>query len=80
VVTSGGSDPEVVVNYLNSVMTKLRYLEAGQHFCGAAQISDPDEKARLIAEARDLVHAWYPLSKVSNGSRSRKKSLVSHLK
>ena len=54
VVTSGGSDPEVVVNYLNSVMTNYGIWKLGSISAVRAQINDLDEKARLIAEARDL--------------------------
>jgi len=51
VVTSGGSDPEVVVNYLNSVMTNYGIWKLGSVSAVRAQLDDPDEKAKLIESA-----------------------------
>ena len=54
VVTSGGSDPEVVVNYLNTVMTMQGLWMVGDISAVRAQFQDDDEKARLMQTAADL--------------------------
>jgi len=54
VVTSGGSDPEVVVNYLNEIITIQGFWKVGSVCAVRAQLSDPEEKARLMKEAAAL--------------------------
>jgi len=54
VVTSGGSDPEVVVNYLQSVITILGFWKVGSLSAVRAQFNDPEEKTRLMQEAAAL--------------------------
>jgi len=54
VVTSGGSDPEVVVNYLQSVITHLGFWKVGSLCAVRAQFGDPEEKAQLMKDAVTL--------------------------
>ena len=54
VVTSGGSDPEVVVNYLNTVLTMQGLWKTGDVSAVRAQFNDPDEKLTILQSAADL--------------------------
>jgi multimeric flavodoxin WrbA len=54
VVTSGGSDPEVVVQYLNTVMTMQGLWRVGDISAVRAQFQDDEEKAGLMQAAADL--------------------------
>jgi multimeric flavodoxin WrbA len=54
VVTSGGSDPEVVVNYLNTVLTMQGLWKLGSVSAVRAQLQDKDENAQLVQSAADI--------------------------
>jgi multimeric flavodoxin WrbA len=54
VATSGGSDPEVVINYLNSVITIQGLWKVGSISAVRAQFKDEEEKANLMQSATDL--------------------------
>ena len=54
VATSGGSDPEVVVNYLNSVITMQGLWKVGSITAVRAQFQDEDENKNLMQSAADL--------------------------
>jgi len=54
VVTSGGSDPEVVVNYLSTVLTHFGFLKVGSLYAVRAQFEDAEEKVRLLESAAEL--------------------------
>jgi len=54
VATSGGSDPEVVVNYLNSVITMQGLWKVGSISAVRAQLQDEDERKNLMQSAAEL--------------------------
>jgi len=54
VATSGGSDPEVVVNYLNSVITMQGLWKVGSISAVRAQFQDEEENRNLMQSAADL--------------------------
>jgi multimeric flavodoxin WrbA len=54
VATSGGSDPEVVINYLNSVITMQGLWKVGSISAVRAQLQDAEEKQNLMQSAADL--------------------------
>jgi multimeric flavodoxin WrbA len=54
VATSGGSDPEVVVNYLNSVITMQGMWKVGSVTAVRAQLQDADENKNLMQAAADI--------------------------
>jgi len=54
VVTSGGSDPEVVENYLLTVLKNYGLWTLGSISAVRAQLDDADEKARLMESATAL--------------------------
>jgi multimeric flavodoxin WrbA len=54
VVTSGGSDPEVVVNYLNTVLSMQGLWKLGSVSAVRAQLEDKDENAQLMQSAADI--------------------------
>jgi multimeric flavodoxin WrbA len=54
VVTSGGSDPEVVVNYLSTTITHLGFWRVGNLCAVRAQLEDPEEKSQLMESAGAL--------------------------
>ncbi len=54
VVTSGGSDPEVVEKYLSTVLTNYGLWRLGSISAVRAQLDDADEKARLMESAAAL--------------------------
>ncbi len=54
VVTSGGSDPEVVENYLSSIMTQFGCRVVGGVSGVQMQFEDPEEMAELTASASAL--------------------------
>ncbi|MEE9503881.1 MAG: flavodoxin family protein [Thermodesulfobacteriota bacterium] len=51
VVTSGGSDPEVVENYLLTVIKNYGFWRLGSISAVRAQLEDADEKAKLMKSA-----------------------------
>ena len=54
VVTSGGSDPEVVENYLLTVIKNYGFWRLGSISAVRAQLEDADEKAKLMKSAAAL--------------------------
>jgi multimeric flavodoxin WrbA len=54
VVTSGGSDPEVVVNYLLTIITHFGFWKVGSLYAVRAQLEDAEEKTKLMESAVTL--------------------------